>query len=64
MKNNLLKLSGSIEKRISNEGKEYEVLMLNLTDDYQKEVYISRAESQLLKLTDKNSIDKNMPSFL
>lgn len=63
MKNNLLNLTGSLEKRLSNEGKEYEVLVLNLTDDYQKEVYVSRAESQLLKLFEKES-SKNMPPFM
>lgn len=62
-KDSIINLTATIEKRISQEsGKDYEVLMINLTDDYTKEVYISRAESQLLHLVNKSST--NMPSFL
>lgn len=49
MKNETIKLEGKIEKRVSEEGKNYDVIVLSLTDDYTKEVYLSRAETALLR---------------
>lgn len=56
------KLSCHTEERVSNEGNKYEVLILKLTDDYEKEVYLSRAERQLLKLS--NDKSTSLPNFL
>lgn len=56
------KLSCHTEERISKEGVKYEVLILKLTDDYEKEVLLSRAERQLLKLS--NDKSTSMPDFL
>lgn len=56
------KLTCHTEERTSKEGIKYEVLILKLTDDYEKEVLLSRAERQLLKLA--NNKSTNMPDFL
>lgn len=55
MKNDVINLYGHLEERTSKEGNKYEVLILQITDDYEKEVYLSRAERQLLKLDNKKS---------
>lgn len=55
MRNDVIKLEGHFEERTSQEGKKYEMLILQLTDDYEKEVYLSRAERALLKNDNKKS---------
>lgn len=55
MKNDVINLNAHLEERTSKEGTKYEMLILKLTDDYEKEVYLSRAERQLLKLDNKKS---------
>lgn len=53
--NDVINLTGHLEERTSKDGNKYEVLILQITDDYEKEVYLSRAERQLLKLDNKKS---------
>lgn len=59
MKSNEITLKGHFEERTSNEGNKYKVLILQLTDDYNKEIYISRAEKALLDAINKNDIPFN-----
>ena len=39
MKKDVINLYGHLEERTSKEGNKYEVLILQITDDYEKEVY-------------------------
>lgn len=44
---------GTIETRKSKQGKEYQVLVIKLTDTYEKLVFLSNAELELLKAINK-----------
>lgn len=41
----------SLETRTSKEGKPYEVLVIKLTDTYEKLVFLDSAEKELLRLS-------------
>ena len=45
--NNSIKCS--LETRVSNKGSEYQVLVIKLTDSYEKLVFLDKAELELLK---------------
>lgn len=55
MKKEEITLKGHFEVRTSNEGNEYKILVIKLADDYDKEVYLSRAEVKLLEVLNKDS---------
>ena len=38
-----------LETRVSNKGSEYQVLVIKLTDTYEKLVFLDKAELELLK---------------
>ena len=48
----------TLETRTSKKGNEYEVLVIKLTDNYERLVFLEHAELELLKLSSK---DKKMP---
>lgn len=45
--------------RTSKEGKPYDVIVINLTDTYEKLVFLDSAEKELLRLTNDDKIVKN-----
>ena len=52
-----MKLDARIEERVSKTGNPYKVLLLKLTDTYEKVIFLEPAEIELLKTKD----DKNNP---
>ena len=44
-----IRLEATLETRQSKEGKDYQVVVINLTPTYQKLVFLDRAELELLK---------------
>lgn len=44
----------SLETRTSKKGNDYQVLVIKLTDNYEKLVFLESAEIELLKLNKKN----------
>ena len=40
----------SLETRVSNKGTEYQVLVIKLTESYEKLVFLEKAELELLKV--------------
>ena len=53
-------VKASLETRTSQKGNQYQVLVIKLTDTYEKLVFLDKAEIELLK-TKSNAID--FPSF-
>ena len=51
-------LNCQLVTRTSKEGKRYDVIVIKLTDTYEKLVFIDSAEKELLKLT-KDEVVKN-----
>ncbi len=49
----------TIEERVSKEGNKYKVLVLHLTDDYEKLVFLDKAEFALLEISNKNKTSFN-----
>ena len=47
-----MKLDARIEERTSKTGNKYQVLILKLTDTYEKNVFLDKAEIELLSLKD------------
>lgn len=47
-------LEATLETRQSKEGKDYQVIVINLTPTYQKLVFLDRAELELIKNTSKS----------
>ena len=54
-------VKATLETRQSKAGNDYEVLVIKLTDNSEKLVFLSPAERELLKLYNKKD---NKPSFL
>lgn len=46
-----MEVIGTIEERISKKGTKYQVLVIKLTDNYEKLVFLTNAELELLKAT-------------
>jgi len=44
-----------LETRTSKEGKPYEVLVIKLTDTYEKLVFLDSAEKELIKMSNDNT---------
>ena len=53
-------VKASLETRTSQKGNQYQVLVIKLTDNYEKLVFLDKAEIELLK-TKSNAID--FPGF-
>lgn len=49
-----INLEATLETRQSKEGKDYQVVVVNLTSTYQKLVFLDRAELELLKQSSKS----------
>ena len=47
----------TLETRTSQKGTEYQVLIVHLTDTYEKPVFLDKAELELLKMT--NTVQTN-----
>ena len=50
----------TLETRTSQKGSEYQVLLVHLTDTYEKPVFLDKAELELLKLNN-NGSDLDLP---
>lgn len=48
-----MQVNGKIETRTSKQGKEYRVLVIKLTDTYEKLVFLTNAELELLNATNR-----------
>lgn len=59
-------IKATLETKISKSGNPYDVVMLQLTDSYERPVYLEKAEIELLKQyrTTKKDSDLEMPDFL
>lgn len=49
----------TLETRTSKEGNKYQVLVLKLSDDYEKLIFLDRAEIELLKMKKKINLPFN-----
>lgn len=49
-----MKLDATLEKRISKEGREYEVVVIKLSQNSEKLVFLNPAEKELLKIHNAN----------
>lgn len=56
-----MEVKATLETRLSKNGNEYEVLVIKLTENSEKLVFLTQAEKELLKLNNKK---ENKPSFL
>lgn len=56
-----MEVKATLEERTSKSGKNYQVLVVHLTDTYEKLVFLEKAETELLKA--KKETD-DVPSFL
>lgn len=53
------KIEATLEERISKKGNTYQCVVLKLTDNMEKLVFLTQAEIELLKIKNSNSV----PSF-
>ena len=51
----------TLETRTSKKGSEYEVLVIKITDNIEKLVFLEPAELALLKIANSNSTRSNLP---
>ncbi len=49
------KLDATLETRKSKEGNDYQVIVIKLTSNYEKLVFLDRAELELLSISNSNS---------
>lgn len=54
-------LKCSLETRTSNKGNSYEVLVIKLTPNYEKLVFLEKSEIELIKLS--NNSDDDLKSY-
>lgn len=57
-------LKATLVKKTSKKGNDYECVMIELTPNYQKVVFLDDAELELLKFCDNKSTKKNDLDFL
>lgn len=50
-----IELKATLEERTSKKGSNYQVLVIKLTDTYEKLVFLEKSEIELLKSTNKKS---------
>lgn len=53
----------TLETRTSQKGNEYQVLLVHLTDTYEKPVFLEKAELELLKLNNDSNQDNDFPNM-
>lgn len=53
-----IKLNATLEERESKNGNKYSVIVVKLTDNYEKLVFLEKAEEELIK------INSGKPSFM
>ena len=49
-----MEVKATLETRKSKDGKDYQVLVIKLTNNYEKLVFLDKAEIELLNLTNEN----------
>lgn len=54
-------IKATLETRTSKKGNEYQVLIVKLTDTYEKPVFLDKAEIELLKASNKSN--SNFPDM-
>lgn len=58
------RVEATLETRTSKKGTEYEVIVIKLTDTYEKLVFLDNAELELLKLNNNSSVSSsNFPNL-
>lgn len=55
--------TATLETRTSQKGSEYQVLIVHLTDTYDKPVFLDKAELELVKINDKSNDSDDLPNF-
>lgn len=58
-----MEVRATLEERTSKAGNTYQVLVIKLTDNYEKLVFLDKPEIELLKMQSKNSNDV-FPDFI
>lgn len=53
----------TLETRTSQKGNEYQVLLVHLTDTYEKPVFLEKAELELLKLNNDSNQENDFPNM-
>lgn len=53
----------TLETRTSQKGNEYQVLLVHLTDTYEKPVFLDKAELELLKLNNDSNQDNDFSNM-
>lgn len=53
-------VKATLETKISKAGKEYQVLMVKLTDTYSKPVFLEQSEIELLKISSNSKVGKTL----
>ena len=61
-----MELKATLETKISKTGNPYDVIVIKLTEDYEKLVFLEKAETALVKQARVNNKDSEleMPDFL
>ena len=50
-----MEVKATLETRVSKKGNQYQVLVIRLTNNYEKLVFLDKAEIELLKLSDNDN---------
>ena len=53
----------TLETRTSQKGNEYQVLLVHLTDTYEKPVFLDKAELELIKLNNDSNQDNDFSNM-
>jgi len=53
----MIDIKATLETRTSQKGNEYQVLVIKLTDTYEKLVFLDKAEIELLKASKNSSVE-------
>jgi len=59
-----MELKATLETKVSKAGNTYDVVVIKLTDTYEKLVFLEKAELELLRQSKNNNSDLQMPDFL
>ena len=53
----MIDVKATLETRTSQKGNDYQVVVIKLTDTYEKLVFLEKAEIELLKVNNNSSVD-------
>lgn len=59
-----MELKCTLETKTSKSGRDYQCVVIKLTDDYEKTVFLDQAELALLKLTHESTVKPNDLPFI